>query len=122
MKRGFTLIESLMSLVILTIGFSALYYWFVGYGMMAKTDRIHVKAYQLLKSEAELRVAFPDLARDSQWVVTQGVDTFTVHCEVTERVVNRPREVNLEVSSNSKGRQYVSRLYFLVGGVDHVSP
>jgi|GEM_PF-7100018 len=123
---GFTLIEVLVSFMILTIGFSALYYWFIGSAQMTKRDRIRTEALEILRSEAELRNAYPEFTQDSQWTVLRGNDTFALQSLVRDsisdpiehRVMERPREVTLKLS----GDHFTTSLFFVVGGLEHAAP
>ena len=140
MTCGFTLIEVLVAGLILSIGFTALYFWFIGNSTMVKRDRIRVEAFQILESESERLTANPILARDSEWTVVTGIDSFALRSEVLDttklrhiadstglttleanRLVQRPFEVHISLSSISP-TPYTTDEFFLVGGVMHVAP
>ncbi len=141
-KAGFTLIEALIAIAILTIGFSALFYWFLAYGTISAKDRVRSEAQMILANEMELLVAFPALAVDSTWTVKQGLDQFELERQVLDtndlrniadslgmptdqamRFLQRPREVVLKIYHVSKqGAPYTSSQFLSVGGVIHVSP
>jgi len=140
-SRGFTLLEVLVSIMVLTIGFSALYFWFQGYGSMAKRDRVRVEAYQILHQQVEYGTAYPRATVDSTWVVNAGIDSFLVQQVVldsldaihiadslglgsaaAERFATRPKEVNLHIQQLGASANYRDSIFFVVGGVVHVAP
>jgi len=140
-RDGFTLVEALISIMILTVGFSALYYWFIGYGVMARHDRSRVEAFQIVRQDLEYCTAYPAAAVDSTWLAVVGPDSFEVERDVLDsadalhladslglgsaaaaRFAMRPREVNLRIHQVSTSNAFHGDLYFVVGGVIHVAP
>jgi len=139
-KRGFTLVEILVSGLILAVGFTALFYWFVGNSIMLKRDRVRVEALSVLENEAEQSIAHPTLAKDSSWLAVVGYDTFALHTELldsaklkhiadslalgpadAEVFTHRPRELHLNLRSFTPRPPYSTDLYLLIDGVSHVA-
>ncbi|HSQ41486.1 MAG TPA: prepilin-type N-terminal cleavage/methylation domain-containing protein [Fibrobacteraceae bacterium] len=141
-SRGFTLVEALAALLVLVIGFSALYFWFLGAGILSARDRTRTEAQLLLAGTAEQLIARPISVVDSQWTEVLNQDTFSLTLDVldsgdyrkiadsleiasvrSDRFVQRPPEASLHLcTESSRHAQYCTSLYFVVGGVLHVIP
>ena len=112
----------------------------IGNSTMVKRDRIRVEAFQILESESERLTANPILARDSEWTVVSGIDSFCLRSEVldtaklrhiadstglsaleADRLLKRPFEAHISLSSISP-TPFTTDEFFLVGGVMHVAP
>lgn len=141
MKRGFTLLESLVALTILVIGFSALYYWFLTFATIARHDHDRIFAFRTLRNQAEQLAAYPRDARDSTWFLVSHGDTFWITQAVLDsadrhtlvedsawsqirrnRFLARPDEVTLSIRKEPAEGFVEEHLFLLVGGVNHVYP
>jgi len=122
-KNAFTLIEVLVASVILTIGFSALYYWFLAHGTMARQDRLRAELLRHTRNIAEWTLSQDTLPLDSNWQLDMGSDTLIFRLQSWDSLgANAPVEVLLEASVLGKSVPVKQQLYYLVGGVYHERP
>ena len=93
---------------------------------MIKRDRIRTEALGVLRSEIELRIAFPEIVRDSTWTIVMNNDTFSLQSKVRDSIsernehpeLGRPREVTMQLSCGI----FSTSLFFVVGGLEHAAP
>lgn len=108
MKKGFTLLEVLISLIILVVGVIAII-WAFSSGIFASTDVENVDlALNIAQANMETikDKAFADIDTDieiSSLVSNQGFSDFTVTGDVAEG--NNPMQVDVTVAWNVKGGQ-----------------
>lgn len=142
MKRGFTLIESIVAILMLSIGFSALYYWFMGHSMLRHQEKAYVDFQRLVTQQCERVRAFPHLPEDwepvyswsqngylyemhSQWIDSLWLDSVTDAHELSLNTRNawlqRPQEVKLDfqqwkllVHDDEEQKQWVRSVQILL--------
>jgi Tfp pilus assembly protein PilV len=141
MTRAFTILETLVAFVIVVIGFSGLYYWFITHSTLQRHAFDRAYAQHMLQNQAEYLSAFPRAAHDSTWTTVVRGDTF--HFEQTvidsakradifkdsswttgkkNKVLMAPIEVKLGVHKTPARIYTGEELYLLVGGIAHVAP